>query len=115
MEPPSFDMGVEPHLLTPQTMDAIEEIDDQLPATEKSKLGFPMQQRMFEKYEHRWRDPKSRKPHEISTLLNIDEYLGYMEKDRLQSHRFLFAPVLCFEHWWLYVLDVEKKHLFVLD
>ncbi|MED6147948.1 hypothetical protein PIB30_048620 [Stylosanthes scabra] len=72
-------------------------------------------QRMFEKYEHRWKDPKSRKPHEINMLLNIDEYLGYMEKDRLQTHRFLFAPVLCYEHWWLYVLDVEKKHLFVLD
>ncbi|MED6163465.1 hypothetical protein PIB30_080191 [Stylosanthes scabra] len=27
----------------------------------------------------------------------------------------LFAPILCYEHWWLYVLDVEKKHLFVLD
>ncbi|MED6108658.1 hypothetical protein PIB30_026225 [Stylosanthes scabra] len=74
-----------------------------------------MQQRMFEKYEHRWKDPKSRKPHEISTLLNINEYLGYMENDRLQTYRFLFAPVLCFEHWWMYVLDVEKKHLFVLD
>ncbi|MED6177399.1 hypothetical protein PIB30_097754 [Stylosanthes scabra] len=30
MEPPSFDLGVEPPLLTPQTMDAIDEIDDQL-------------------------------------------------------------------------------------
>ncbi|MED6145839.1 hypothetical protein PIB30_028825 [Stylosanthes scabra] len=28
MEPPSFDLGVEPPLLTPQTMDAIDEIDD---------------------------------------------------------------------------------------
>ncbi|MED6145840.1 hypothetical protein PIB30_028826 [Stylosanthes scabra] len=74
-----------------------------------------MQQRMFEKCEHKWKDPKSRKPHEISTLLNINEYLGYMEKDRLQTHRFLFALVLCFEHWWMYVLNVEKKHLFVLD
>ncbi|MED6145043.1 hypothetical protein PIB30_021400 [Stylosanthes scabra] len=30
MEPPSFDLGVEPPLLTPQTMDAIDEIHDQL-------------------------------------------------------------------------------------
>ncbi|MED6220982.1 hypothetical protein PIB30_050040 [Stylosanthes scabra] len=30
MEPPSFDLGVEPPLLTPQTMDAIDDIDDQL-------------------------------------------------------------------------------------
>ncbi|MED6107752.1 hypothetical protein PIB30_017018 [Stylosanthes scabra] len=27
----------------------------------------------------------------------------------------LFAPTLFARHWWLYVLDVEKKHLFVLD
>ncbi|MED6219380.1 hypothetical protein PIB30_035298 [Stylosanthes scabra] len=27
----------------------------------------------------------------------------------------LFAPVLFFEHWWLYVLDVVEKELFVLD
>ncbi|MED6217208.1 hypothetical protein PIB30_015542 [Stylosanthes scabra] len=30
LEPPSFDLGVEPPLLTPQTMDAIDDIDDQL-------------------------------------------------------------------------------------
>ncbi|MED6168674.1 hypothetical protein PIB30_013656 [Stylosanthes scabra] len=57
----------------------------------------------------------TRKPHEISTLLNIDEYLSFLEKDRLLGRRFLFAPVLSNEHWWLYVLDVEKKYLFVLD
>ncbi|MED6112662.1 hypothetical protein PIB30_063623 [Stylosanthes scabra] len=173
LEPPSFDLGVKPPLLTPQTMDVIDEIDDQLQKNPnllrtpdplgtshiladmekrvaiwgtvpkednewlpvfKLKGDKPLDalryqfksmqplkyvdiqvQRMFEKYEHRWKDPKSRKTHEISTLLNINEYLGYMEKDGLQTHRFLFAPVLCFEHWWMYVLDVEKKHLFVLD
>ncbi|MED6217145.1 hypothetical protein PIB30_015045 [Stylosanthes scabra] len=201
IEPSSFDLGVDLPLLTPQTMEAIDEIDEQLQKNPsllrtpdplgtfdiladmerrvdiwgtilkgdneflpvfKLKGDKPLEavryqfksmqptkyvdiqvvsimchllnrtpgeryqnsiycvppellQRMFEKYEHRWRETKSRKPHEISTLLNIDEYLGYMEKDRLQSHKFLFAPVLCFEHWWLYVLDVEKKHLFVLD
>ncbi|MED6216737.1 hypothetical protein PIB30_010484 [Stylosanthes scabra] len=30
LEPPSFDLGVEPPLLTPQTMDAIDDIDDKL-------------------------------------------------------------------------------------
>ncbi|MED6215943.1 hypothetical protein PIB30_003149 [Stylosanthes scabra] len=84
-------------------------------------------QRMFERFEHKWRDGKKKKPHEISELLNIDEYLGFLEKDGLIGRRFvsnfrfeklsfpLFAPVLFSEHWWLYVLDVEKKHLFVLD
>ncbi|MED6111720.1 hypothetical protein PIB30_054949 [Stylosanthes scabra] len=27
----------------------------------------------------------------------------------------LFAPVLYSHHWWLYVLDVEKKKFYVLD
>ncbi|MED6145836.1 hypothetical protein PIB30_028822 [Stylosanthes scabra] len=72
-------------------------------------------QRMFEKFEHKWRDAKTRKPHEISTLLNIDEYLSFLEKDRLMDRRFLFAPILFSQHWWLYILDVQKKHLFVLD
>ncbi|MED6219437.1 hypothetical protein PIB30_035840 [Stylosanthes scabra] len=70
---------------------------------------------MFERFEQWWRDGKKKKPHEISELLNIDEYLSFLEKDGLMGRRFLFAPVLFARHWWLYVLDVEKKHLFVLD
>ncbi|MED6174750.1 hypothetical protein PIB30_071985 [Stylosanthes scabra] len=27
----------------------------------------------------------------------------------------LFALVLSHQHWWLYVLDVEKKHIFLID
>ncbi|MED6145105.1 hypothetical protein PIB30_021914 [Stylosanthes scabra] len=27
----------------------------------------------------------------------------------------LFAPILYSHHWWLYVLDVKKKKLYVLD
>ncbi|MED6207379.1 hypothetical protein PIB30_035285 [Stylosanthes scabra] len=44
-------------------------------------------QRMFEKYEHQWLDAK-KKPHDIRKLLNIKEFLSYLDKDRLQSHRF---------------------------
>ncbi|MED6168687.1 hypothetical protein PIB30_013669 [Stylosanthes scabra] len=69
---------------------------------------------MFEKYEHKWLDDK-KKPQDIRTLLNHKEFLSYLDKDKLQSHRFLFAPTLFARHWWLYVLDVEKKYLFVLD
>ncbi|MED6156367.1 hypothetical protein PIB30_013859 [Stylosanthes scabra] len=71
-------------------------------------------QRMFEKYEHKWLDDK-KKPQDFRTLLNHKEFLSYLDKDRLQSHRFLFAPTLFARHWWLYVVDVGKKHLFVLD
>ncbi|MED6156837.1 hypothetical protein PIB30_018207 [Stylosanthes scabra] len=69
---------------------------------------------MFEKCEHKWLDNK-KKPQDFKTLLNHKEFLSYLDKDRLQSHRFLSAPTLFARHWWLYVLDVEKKHLFVLD
>ncbi|MED6222135.1 hypothetical protein PIB30_061484 [Stylosanthes scabra] len=58
---------------------------------------------------------KKRKPHDIGTMKNHEEYKGYLDKDKLLTHRFLFAPVLFSEHWWLYVLDVAEKELFVLD
>ncbi|MED6175777.1 hypothetical protein PIB30_081492, partial [Stylosanthes scabra] len=27
----------------------------------------------------------------------------------------IFAPILFSEHWWLYVMDIEKREFFVLD
>ncbi|MED6157739.1 hypothetical protein PIB30_026135 [Stylosanthes scabra] len=45
-------------------------------------------QRMFEKYEHKWLDDK-KKPQDFRTLLNHKKFLSYLDKDRLQSHRFL--------------------------
>ncbi|MED6208055.1 hypothetical protein PIB30_041447 [Stylosanthes scabra] len=187
---PSFDLGVEPPLLTPQAMDAIDEIDDKLKKNPEllrtpDPLGTDdiiadMERRVAvwgtipkgdnewlpvfrlrgdkhlealryqfksmaptkyidiqvvsimchllnrtpgERYQNLiycvppeilWRDDKKKKPHEIGELLNIDEYLSFLEKDKLMGRRFLFAPVLFAQHWWFYVLDVEKKHLFVL-
>ncbi|MED6224174.1 hypothetical protein PIB30_081396 [Stylosanthes scabra] len=51
--------------------------------------------RMFEKYGQSWMDIEKNRPHDIASLL--------------------FAPILFFERWWLYVLDVEKRDFFVLD
>ncbi|MED6222066.1 hypothetical protein PIB30_060875 [Stylosanthes scabra] len=137
--PPSFDLGIEPPFITTQDLSDIEELDElirdredqfQTPKTTKSLetqkdledkvvisimchilnkeknerfekfvycvppeiLVNPV--RMFEKHGHNWMDNEKR-PHDISTLL--------------------FAPILCSEHWWLYVLDVEKKDFFILD
>ncbi|MED6119597.1 hypothetical protein PIB30_013234 [Stylosanthes scabra] len=42
---------------------------------------------MFEKYEHKWLDDK-KKPQDFRTLLNHKEFLSYLDKDKLQSHRF---------------------------
>ncbi|MED6223243.1 hypothetical protein PIB30_072104 [Stylosanthes scabra] len=72
-------------------------------------------QRMFATHNHNWMDKKKRRPHEISSLLNHTEFLAYFDREKLNSHRFLFAPVLYSEHWWLYVLDKSKQEMFVLD
>ncbi|MED6158263.1 hypothetical protein PIB30_031102 [Stylosanthes scabra] len=72
-------------------------------------------QRMFEPYHHNWMDKKKKKPREISTLKNHQDYLIYLDKERLVSHRFLFTPVLYSEHWWIYVVDVAQLEIFVLN
>ncbi|MED6146881.1 hypothetical protein PIB30_038833 [Stylosanthes scabra] len=72
-------------------------------------------QRMFQAHHQNWMDKKKRRPHEISSLRNHDEYLHYLDREKLVSHRFLFAPVLYSEHWWLYVLDKSVPEMFVLD
>ncbi|MED6135398.1 hypothetical protein PIB30_046060 [Stylosanthes scabra] len=71
--------------------------------------------RMLGTHGHNWMDKKKRKPHDIGTMKNHEEYKGYLDKDRLLTHRFLFAPVLFSKHSSLYVLDVAEKELFVLD
>ncbi|MED6150572.1 hypothetical protein PIB30_073649 [Stylosanthes scabra] len=70
---------------------------------------------MFATHNHNWMDKKKRRPHEISSLMNHTEFLAYLDREKLNSHRFLFAPVLYSEHWWLYVLDKSKQQMFVLD
>ncbi|MED6192894.1 hypothetical protein PIB30_014229 [Stylosanthes scabra] len=63
-------------------------------------------------------DKKKRRPHEITTLVNHKEFLSFIDREKILSHRFFFAPVLYSEHWWLYVLDKnepEGPEMFVLD
>ncbi|MED6183418.1 hypothetical protein PIB30_037687 [Stylosanthes scabra] len=72
-------------------------------------------QRMFATHNHNWIDKKKRRSYEISSLMNHTEYLAYLDREKLNSHRFLFAPVLYSEHWWLSVLDKSKQEMFVLD
>ncbi|MED6135408.1 hypothetical protein PIB30_046147 [Stylosanthes scabra] len=70
---------------------------------------------MFFTYHHNWMDKKKRRPHEINSLTNHDDYLKYIDREKLSSRRFVFAPVLYSEHWWLYVLDKNVQKMFVLD
>ncbi|MED6210714.1 hypothetical protein PIB30_066720 [Stylosanthes scabra] len=47
-------------------------------------------QRIFQTYNHNWMDKKKKKkkPHEISSLKNHQEYLVYLDREKLVSHRF---------------------------
>ncbi|MED6201323.1 hypothetical protein PIB30_093784 [Stylosanthes scabra] len=71
--------------------------------------------RMFEKHNQSWMDTKNNRPHAIASLVNHEEYMVYLDKKKLLTHRFIFAPILFSEHWWLYVMDIEKREFFVLD
>ncbi|MED6147740.1 hypothetical protein PIB30_046609 [Stylosanthes scabra] len=98
---PSFDLGIKRPLLTTQDLSDIEELDDLY--------------RMFEMHGDNWMDKKKKRPYDISTWVNYEEYMIYLDKDKLLTNRFLFAPIMCSKHWWLYVMDVEKKDFFILD
>ncbi|MED6192725.1 hypothetical protein PIB30_012895 [Stylosanthes scabra] len=84
---------------------------------EKLVYCFPLEifHRMFFTYHHNWMDKKKRRPHEISSLTNHMKYLDYIDREKLVSHRFVFALVLYSDHWWLYVLDKTVPEMFVLD
>ncbi|MED6197448.1 hypothetical protein PIB30_056561 [Stylosanthes scabra] len=79
------------------------------------KPYIDIQTRMLEAHHHNWIDKKKRRPHEITSLTN---FLSFIDREKIISHGFFFAPVLYSEHCWLYVLDKngpEGPEMFVLD
>ncbi|MED6180480.1 hypothetical protein PIB30_010695 [Stylosanthes scabra] len=44
--------------------------------------------RMLEAHHHNWIDKKKRRPHEINTLVNHKEYLSFIDREKILSHRF---------------------------
>ncbi|MED6175510.1 hypothetical protein PIB30_079031 [Stylosanthes scabra] len=44
--------------------------------------------RMLGTHGHNWMNKKKKKPHAIGTLVNHEEYMGYLDKDKLLTHRF---------------------------
>ncbi|MED6190553.1 hypothetical protein PIB30_106998 [Stylosanthes scabra] len=68
----------------------------------------------MERYKENYIDLHTRKVHSI-TSLKSDEHLRLVNKDKLITHRYIFAPVIYSGHWWMYVLDKEKKTFFVVD
>ncbi|MED6151656.1 hypothetical protein PIB30_084527 [Stylosanthes scabra] len=120
---PSFDLGInygtgqqqtqEERLLTTQAISEIEVVGimchilnmEQSERFQKQVYCVPA---MILNARNSWSQldgQEEKKPHDIGTLKNHEEYMGYLEKDKLLTHRFLFAPILFSEHWWLYVLD----------
>ncbi|MED6177840.1 hypothetical protein PIB30_101797 [Stylosanthes scabra] len=46
---------------------------------------------MFATHNHNWMDKKKRRPHEISSLFNHIEFLAYLDREKLNSHKFMFV------------------------
>ncbi|RYQ83408.1 hypothetical protein Ahy_B10g102085 [Arachis hypogaea] len=56
--------------------------------------------------------PKSKK------LFNVEDYpmfIPFLDRKKLASHPYIFAPVCYSEHWWIWVADVRKKKFYILD
>ncbi|RYR26317.1 hypothetical protein Ahy_B02g060548 [Arachis hypogaea] len=50
--------------------------------------------------------------------VDIEQYAHhrqFLDKRKLASHPFLFVPICNGGHWWLWIADVNKKKLYVLD
>ncbi|MED6113218.1 hypothetical protein PIB30_068813 [Stylosanthes scabra] len=68
----------------------------------------------MERYKEEYIDYATRKVHSI-TSLKTDEHLKLVNKAKLITHRYIFAPFLYSGHWWMYVLNKVKKTFFVVD
>ncbi|MED6135051.1 hypothetical protein PIB30_042663 [Stylosanthes scabra] len=59
-------------------------------------------------------DHETNKVHSIEPF-ESDEHLSMVNDYKLFTHNYIFAPVLYSNHWWMYVLDKDKKNFFVID
>ncbi|RYR02980.1 hypothetical protein Ahy_B06g081817 [Arachis hypogaea] len=49
---------------------------------------------------------------------DIEQYAHhrqFLDKKKLASHPFLFVPICNGAHWWLWIVDVNKKKFYVID
>ncbi|RYR51632.1 hypothetical protein Ahy_A06g026611 [Arachis hypogaea] len=56
--------------------------------------------------------PKTKKPFQVE---DYQDYLPFLDKKKLVSHLFIFVPICYAQHWWLWIVDVEKKEFYVID
>ncbi|MED6139149.1 hypothetical protein PIB30_081164 [Stylosanthes scabra] len=70
--------------------------------------------RLSPRFEHE--EEEFNNTHELTNLRNRKELQPNSKNQLRRTQQLkLFAPTFCAHHWWLYVLNVEKKHLFVLN
>ncbi|RYR50068.1 hypothetical protein Ahy_A07g036623 [Arachis hypogaea] len=51
-------------------------------------------------------------------MFDIEQYAyhcQFLDKRKLASYPFLFVPICNGAHWWLWIIDVNKKKFYVLD
>ncbi|MED6121892.1 hypothetical protein PIB30_034424 [Stylosanthes scabra] len=65
-------------------------------------------------YKENYIDIGTKKVHSID-LFESDEHLSMVNNYKLITHRYIFAPIIYSDHWWMYVFDKVKKNFFVID
>ncbi|MED6160782.1 hypothetical protein PIB30_054571 [Stylosanthes scabra] len=70
---------------------------------------------MFRTYNANYIDAAIQRPFLIHNLVNCDEHHKEVDMQKIQTHPYIFAPVFYSNHWWIYIVDVKRRRLFVLD
>ncbi|MED6173699.1 hypothetical protein PIB30_062116 [Stylosanthes scabra] len=70
--------------------------------------------KVMDHYKENYIDIGTKNVHSIDPF-ESDEHLSMVNNYKLITHRYIFAPVLYSDHWWMYVLDKVKKNFFVID
>ncbi|MED6212485.1 hypothetical protein PIB30_083758, partial [Stylosanthes scabra] len=69
---------------------------------------------VLHRYGANFDDIETKKVYSVNSLQS-NEHLKLVDNSKLINHRYIFAPVLYADHWWMYVLDKTKKAFFVID
>ncbi|MED6209038.1 hypothetical protein PIB30_050784 [Stylosanthes scabra] len=69
---------------------------------------------MFGKFKEKFTNPTTNRPFLITDCVNM-YHMKLVDKQKLQTHLYIFASVLYQEHWWMHILDVKNKHFYVID
>ncbi|RYR28010.1 hypothetical protein Ahy_B01g052105 [Arachis hypogaea] len=59
-------------------------------------------------------DKRTNKAHRFD-IQQYAHHRQFLDKRKLASHPFIFVPICNGEHWWLWLVDVNKKKFYVLD